>query len=270
MITREPDFMHKPERRLAKLGRRALLNFQSIGQGVIMSVQAIGNFTYMFSRRNRDEVFFQLYLTAIKSIPVLTVVGLFTGMIFALQVGLELQRFGQENQVGSGVTIVMLREMGPFMTALIIAASVGSSIAAQMGTMTVSEEVAALEIMSINPIRFLMMPRMVALVFCMPLLTFYVDIMAFLGGMIVANTQLNVSMHEFWDNSVFIAKNRDLFCGLFKSVIFGIIICGVACYQGFRTTGGAVGVGQATRRTVVFSFLTVLVVGYVITKIFYS
>ena len=191
-------------------------------------------------------------------------------MILALQTGLELRRFGQEVNIGTAVTVVMLREMGPFMTGLIIAASVGSAIAAQLGTMVVSEEVAALEIMSINPVRFLVMPRLVALAVMMPILTVYTNIIGIAGGAVVGYTQLGVSMTAYFDNATRYAENKDLYVGLFKALLFGLIITTVACQQGFATSEGAVGVGRATRKTVIISFLTILVVGYMVTRLFYK
>lgn len=222
-----------------------------------------------FRARMRHEVVYQMFLTGIKSLGVITVVAMFTGMILALQTGLELRRFGQEVNIGTAVTVVMMREMGPFMTGLIIAASVGSAVAAQIGTMVVSEEIAALEIMSINPVRFLVTPRLIALAMMMPILTIYTNILGVVGGAIVGYTQLGVSLTAYFDNAIRYAENKDLYVGLFKAFVFGVIITTVACHQGFNASEGAVGVGRATRRTVIISFLTILVVGYVITRMFY-
>lgn len=235
-----------------------------------MLAQAARYLPGVFSKRMRHETIYQFFLTGIKSLGVITVVALFTGMILALQTGLELRRFGQEVNIGTAVTVVMMREMGPFMTALIIAASVGSAIAAQLGTMTVSEEIAALEIMSIDPVRFLVMPRLLALAVMLPVLTIYTNILGVVGGAIVGYTQLGVSFAAYFDNATRYADNKDLYVGLFKAVLFGIIITTVACHQGFSTTEGAVGVGRSTRRTVIISFLTILVVGYVVTRLFYA
>ena len=254
---------------LADLGRRILLTLRNTGRALVMLAGAFAQSRYMFSTRNRGEVIHQMFITGIKSLGVITVVAMFTGMILALQTGLELRRFGQEVNIGTAVTVVLLREMGPFMTGLIIAASVGSAIAAQMGTMVVAEEIAALEVMSIDPLRFLVMPRLVALLVMMPILTVYTNIIGIVGGAIVGYTQLGVSFVAYFDNATRYALNKDLYVGLFKAAIFGLIIVTVACHQGFATKEGAVGVGQATRRTVIISFLTILVVGYMVTRVFY-
>ena len=153
---------------------------------------------------------------------------------------------------------------------VIIAASVGSAIAAQLGTMTVQEEIAALEVMSISPVRFLVMPRLAAMMIMMPLLTVFTNMLGILGGAIVGYTQLGVSIQAYFDNAQMYVVNKDLYTGLFKALLFGIIIAIVACHQGFSARQGAVGVGQATRRTVIISFLTILVTGYIVTRFLYE
>jgi phospholipid/cholesterol/gamma-HCH transport system permease protein len=252
------------------IGRNVLLVFRNTGIAMFMLLEAFRDIPFMFTKRHRHDVLHQQFLTGIKSLGVITVVALFTGMILALQTGLELRRYGQEVYIGSAVSVVMLREMGPFMTGLIIAASVGSAIAAQIGTMTVSEEIAALDVMSIRPVRYLVTPRLVAMITMMPLVTFYTNVIGILGGGIVGQTQLGVSFTAYIDNATQYAENKDLYVGLFKSILFGIIIATVACHQGFFASQGAVGVGRATRRTVVISFLTILTVGYMITRLFYQ
>ncbi|MEN7972695.1 MAG: ABC transporter permease [Verrucomicrobiota bacterium] len=240
-----------------------------VGHAMFMLLEAAGFIRYVFSKRNRRETIVQMFTAGIKSLAVITVVALFTGMILALQTGLELRRYGQEVYIGSAVAVSMIREMGPFMTGLIIAASVGSAIAAQIGTMVVSEEIAALEVMSINPNRFLVMPRLVALVVMMPILAVYTNILGIMGGAVVGTTQLGVSVQAYMDNATQFATNKDLYVGLLKAFVFGIVITTVSCHQGFMTREGAVGVGKATRRSVIISFLVILVLGYMITRLFY-
>ncbi len=270
MNTREPEFFPPTSGPIQRLGRGVMLTLRETGRALLMFLEAAAFMPMAFSRRSRADVVRQLFITGIKSLGVISVVALFTGMILALQTGLELRRFAQEVNIGTAVTVVMLREMGPFMTGLIIAASVGSAIAAQIGTMVVQEEVAALEVMTINPARFLVMPRLVALLVMMPLLTVYTNVLGIIGGAVVGTTQLNVAMVAYFDNARQFAANKDLYVGLFKALVFGAVIATVACHQGLAATSGAVGVGQATRRTVIVSFLTMLVLGYVLTRVFYK
>jgi len=258
-----------PARSVARTGAQALQLLHNTGHAMGMLLEAAWFVRFAFGKRSRQETVVQMYTAGIKSLAVITVVALFTGMILALQTGLELRRYGQEVFIGSAVAVSMIREMGPFMTGLIIAASVGSAIAAQIGTMVVSEEVAALEVMSINPNRFLVMPRLFALAVMMPVLAVYTNILGILGGALVGATQLGVSVRAYMDNATQFATNKDLYVGLFKAVVFGIVIATVSCHQGFMATEGAVGVGRATRRSVIISFLVILVVGYMITRLFY-
>lgn len=261
--------MSYPVRSAERIGGQVLQLFHDTGHAMFMLLEAAWFIRFAFGKRSRHETVTQLFITGIKSLAVISVVAMFTGMILALQTGLELRRYGQEVYIGSAVAVSMIREMGPFMTGLIISASVGSAIAAQLGTMTVSEEIAALEVMSINPNRFLVMPRLVALTLMMPILTIYTNILGILGGAIVGSTQLGVSVTSYMNNATEFATNKDLYVGLLKAFIFGIIITTVACHQGFMTTEGAVGVGKATRRSVIISFLVILVVGYMVTRMFY-
>lgn len=265
----EPRELGAPLNVFGRMGRAVLTTLEGAGRAGIMLAQAILFIPSMAVPRRFHEVMLHMYITGIKSLGVITVVAMFTGMILALQTGLELRRFNQEVNIGTAVTVVMMREMGPFMTGLIIAASVGSSIAAQLGTMKVSEEVDALEIMSINPVRFLVTPRLVALMVMLPILAVYTNILGTVGGAIVGKTQLGVSFRAYFDNAQLYAENKDLYVGLFKAFLFGNIIAAVACHQGLTAQHGAVGVGMATRRTVILSFLIILVVGYMTTRLFY-
>jgi phospholipid/cholesterol/gamma-HCH transport system permease protein len=234
-----------------------------------MLLEALWFYRCAFSRKNRSDTVHQLYIVGIKSLGVITVVAFFTGMILALQTGLALADYGQQVFIGSAVAVSVIREMGPFMCGLIVAASVGSSMAAQIGTMTVSEEIDALEIMGININRFIVMPRIVALTIMMPFLTLYTDIVAILGGALVGLTQLNVEILAYMHNAMEHATMKDLYVGLLKAYVFGLVIGTLAAHEGFSAKGGAVGVGISTRRTVVISFLLILILGYMLTRIFY-
>lgn len=261
--------MRFPVHSSARVGGRILQLLHDLGHAMFMLIESTYFVRYVFDKRSRRELIMQFYVTGIKSLGVITIVALFTGMILALQTGLELKRYGQEAFIGSAVSVTMIREMGPFMAGLIIAASVGSGIAAQLGTMTVSEEISALEVMSINPYRFLVMPRLVALVVMLPVLTVYTNILGIMGGALVGETQLGVSFDTYMEHATQFATNKDLYVGLFKSVVFGVVIAIVSCQQGLATTDGAVGVGRATRQSVIISFLIIIVLGYMITRMFY-
>lgn len=255
---------------LRSMGREVLLALRGMGRALLLLADAIHYIPHGVRPRARREILHQMYVGGILSLGVITVVAIFTGMIMALQTGMELRRFSQEVFIGSAVMMTMLREMGPFMTGIILAASVGAAIAAQMGTMVVSEEIAALEVMSISPVRFLVMPRLVAMAVMTPLLSFYSCFMGVMGGAIVGKTQLNISFNAYIQNATTFVELKDINVGLLKAFVFGVIVVVVACHQGFHTTNGAVGVGNSTRRSVVISFLTILIGGFFITRIFYA
>ncbi len=258
LLTREPTT------------NRVAAFFGAIGQTAKLTWLGLLGLPGLFVRRESRGTFLQqLYVIGIGTLAVATVVALFTGMILGLQLGIAFKRFSQELMVAYTLTFAMFREMGPFMTGVILASCVGSSMAAQLGTMTVNEEVASLEMMSIDPVRFLVVPRMWAMAIMAPILSFYICILAFLGGALVGSTQLNIPFLQFISEIVANAEVKDVYVGLLKSMIFGMLICGISCTVGFNTTQGAAGVGASTRRSVILSFLTILIGGYFITRFFY-
>jgi phospholipid/cholesterol/gamma-HCH transport system permease protein len=268
-VLREPEEPRRPFNLIHAWGIQFLALLREAGVATLILLGGLAAVRFLVQPRARRELVRQLYLAGVKSLPVVTVVGMFTGMILSLQTGLALRRFGQEVNIGTAVMVSMLREMGPFMTGLILAASVGSSMAAQLGTMTISEEIAALEIMSIAPIRFLVMPRLWALAVMGPLLSFYASMMGVVGGGVVGLTQLGVPWSAYWDNATLFAENKDLWVGMLKALCFCLIIATIACHQGFAARKGALGVGEATRQTVILSFLLILMTGYFLTRLFY-
>lgn len=271
MLTREPIIRPPVTSFVQSLGRSSLDFLREVGIAVCLIGSSFANMRYLLvSRRLRRSTMEQIFIAGVKSLPVITIVAVFTGMILSLQLGLLLKDFSQEVYIGTTVMVTMLREMGPFMTGLILAACVGSAMAAELGTMTVNDEIAALEIMSIDPVRFLMTPRMAAMLLVTPLLSFYTCMMGVLGGGIVGMTQLNVRWNQYIQNALEFAAIKDLYVGLLKAAVFGIIIVAMACYEGFSTTQGAIGVGRATRRSVIASFLIILIVGYFMTSLFYN
>ncbi len=219
----------------------------------------------------------QLYASGVQVIHVVLLVGFFIGMVVSLQTGIELARIGQQNQIGTIVTVSMAREMGPFITAIILAATVGSALAAEIGTMAVSDELAALEVLSIDRISFLAVPRVVALAVIAPTLTIFCDAVGIVGGGFVAQGQLNVGLQLYYDSAIqslqtpteFLSLPKDVFCGLLKSFAFGILIACISCSSGFRARGGALGVGNATRRAVRDSIIAVIISNYFMTWFFY-
>lgn len=239
------------------------------GFALLLLARTLGHAPTIVQRRPRRALFRQMWVCGIASIPVTFVVSIFTGAILALNGGISLSKFGQEALMGGIVAVGMAREMGPFMTALILAASVGSAMAAEIGTMKVSEEIDALEVMAIEPAKLLVLPRLVAMCIMGPALTIYAGILGTLGGAITSYYQYGVSFEIFRANALQELAFKDIYSGCLKSLVFAIVIAIVGCSQGLRATGGAIGVGKATRAAVVTSYLLIIVLGYYITFLFY-
>ena len=245
--------------------------FSSVGWAGVVFVRSVGYFpSVIFRSRARADLFNQLYATGIRTLPVVTVVALFTGMILSLQVGLELARFSQEMYLGAAVMLTLIREMAPFSCGICLAAMVGSAIAAELGTMKVNDEIDALTIMKISPVRYLAAPRILALVLMAPLTAFFCCIIGTLGGGIVGATQLNVDFAQYMASAMTMAEPLDLYVGLGKAALFGFVIGVVSFSEGVGATLGATGVGKATQRCVVVSFLLILILGYMVTRAFYD
>jgi phospholipid/cholesterol/gamma-HCH transport system permease protein len=226
----------------------------------------------------RDLIADQMHQAGIKVVHVVLLVGLFIGMIVALQTGMELSRFGQQDQIGTIVALSMCREMGPFITATILAATVGSALAAELGTMAVSEELAALEVMSIDRVKFLIMPRVVAVAVMAPMLTIVCDTIGIIGGGFVAESQLNVGLSLYYDSAIDALRGtgllldlpRDVYSGLIKAVVFGIVLAVISCAAGLQATAGAMGVGNATRKAVRDSIIAIIVCNYFMSWMFFQ
>jgi len=219
----------------------------------------------------------QLYVGGIKVLHVVLLVGVSIGMVVSLQTGIELSRIGQQNSIGTLVALSMTREMGPFITAIVLAAATGSSLAAELGTMSVSEELDALEVLSIDRTSFLVVPRVVALAILCPVLTILCDAVGIVGGGFVARSQLGVELSLYYDTVLealqtpaeLIPLPKDVYCGLLKSFVFGIVISIISCAAGILARGGALAVGAATRSAVRDSIILVIILNYFMTWFFY-
>lgn len=230
------------------------------------------------SVRRRTLIADQLFQAGIRVVHVVLLVGLFIGMIVSLQTGLELSRFGQQDQIGTIVALSMCREMGPFITATILAATVGSALAAELGTMAVSEELAALEVMSIDRISFLVLPRVIAMAVMCPLLTVLCDTISIIGGGFIASSQLNVGLALYYDSALDALKDtdfpfglpKDVYSGLIKSFTFGLVVAVISCAAGLQARQGALGVGNATRKAVRDSIIAIIVINYFLSWFFFQ
>jgi len=250
------------------VGNRVIMLLHDAGFTIILLIETVFYTKNIFTKGG--EIIKQMYIAGVKSLLVCSLVALFTGMILSLQAGIEFAVYQQEAMVGNLVIASMTREMGPLMTAIVLTASVGSAMAAEIGTMKVSEEIDALEMMAISPVKFLVMPRVVALSIMLPVMTIYTNTLGTFGGGIVANYQLGVPYDVYYAHVLESLQFKATYVGLLKAYVFGVIISGVSCAQGLRAKNGAIGVGHATRSSVIISFLMVIIIGYFITSIFYG
>lgn len=211
----------------------------------------------------------------VRALPVTMIVAAFAGAILAMQTGIELRRFGDTAVLGTITALSMCREMGPFITGVILAATVGSAIAAEIGTMKVSDEIDALEVMSIDPVDYLVLPRVVALALMCPLLTVLSNLIGIYGGSVIAEQNLGVSSDLYWVSAIEALTSsgtllpKEVYVGLLKAFIFGIAIATVSCAAGLKAGGGALGVGLAVQIAVRNSVILIIVLGFVVTWFFY-
>jgi phospholipid/cholesterol/gamma-HCH transport system permease protein len=234
---------------------------------IIMFLETLPYLSSVFAKRR--EILNQMYIAGVKSFLVTIVVAIFTGMILSLQSGIELRNYSQEALVGRLVTATLTREMSPFVSAVVLIASVGSAIAAEIATMKVSEEIDALEMMSISPLRFLVMPRMVALAIIFPISTVYFTFVGIIGGAIIAMYKLGITWQIYYMEVLKGLHFKATYVGLLKSCIFGIVVAMISSSHGLLAKNGVIGVGKATRSSVLTSFLLILMLGYFITAAFY-
>ena len=211
----------------------------------------------------------QVEEVGIKSIPVVLITGAFTGMVLALQSYTGFKRFNAEAFVGTVVALSMTRELGPVLSGLMVSGRVGSAMAAELGTMQVTEQIDALYTLATNPIKYLIVPRFLAAVIIMPILTLFADVVGILGGYLVSVNLLGSNPTIYIRRTFDYLDLEDIYTGLFKAVVFGMIIATIGCYQGFHTEGGAEGVGKATTKAVVMSSLLILIANYFITALFF-
>jgi phospholipid/cholesterol/gamma-HCH transport system permease protein len=252
---------------LIYLGRRLMSLLYFLGGLAALSFQTL-YFTFV-PPFNRDRFFEQAKKAGFDSLPIVTLVSLFLGFIFALQTAYFMQRMGSEIYIASLVALALVRELGPVITALVVAGRVGAAITAELGSMQVTEQIDALQTLASNPVKYLVVPRFLALTIVMPILTLFADIIGIFGSYLICVYKLGISSSMYVNVTFNALLYKDLFTGLLKTVFFGMIIAFVSCYEGFNVEGGAKGVGQATTRSVVTTFIMIIIADCLFTAIFY-
>ena len=218
---------------------------------------------------NARNTLAQMDRIGIGSIPLVLVTSLFVGAVTAVQAAYQFHGYVPLKYLGTVVGKSVTLELGPVLTALVVGGRVSASIAAELGTMKVTEQIDAMEMMAIDPIEYLVLPRVVAATLMLPVLTIFSDLLAIVGGMVVANISIHVSFASFASGLKLLFRYQDLVGGLMKTFVFGFIIALMGCYNGFETRGGAEGVGLSTMKAVVSSCLLILVSNYLLASLIF-
>jgi phospholipid/cholesterol/gamma-HCH transport system permease protein len=252
--------------------------FRAVGITILNFIRDVGGTSIMIARvasklvelpRTGRQTLLQMEQIGVGSIPLVLVTSVFVGAVAAVQAAYQFQDYVPMVFLGTVVGKSVILELGPVLTALVVGGRVAASFAAELGTMKVTEQIDAMEVLAVDPIRYLVMPRIVACIVMLPVLTVLSDFLAILGGMLVANASLGVSFATFSEGLRLFFYVDDVISGLLKATAFGGIIGLMGCYNGFRTFGGAQGVGKATMHAVVTSCILVLITNYFLATVLF-
>ncbi|NPB05333.1 MAG: MlaE family lipid ABC transporter permease subunit [Aquificae bacterium] len=252
---------------LSAFRERLVRFFTAVGEATLLTLRAI----WFLLRKppKAEHLIKQLSYVGAETLPVVLVTSFFSGGVIVVETYSTFHRFSAEYLLGAVVAISMARELGPVLTALMVVARVGSAMTAQIGTMKITEQIDALRVLAVNPVRYLVSPRIFAAVVSLPLLTIVADVVGIFGGWFVAVKLFGVNEYLFWQKMRDIVEFYDFLGGLIKAAVFGLIIAAVSCYFGFATRGGAEGVGRATTASVVTSSMLILIVDYFLSALIY-
>ncbi|MBI1977265.1 MAG: ABC transporter permease [Candidatus Omnitrophica bacterium] len=255
------------QRWLEKLGRETILFLESAGEiSILFWDTTVASFTTRLRWKATVE---QAYKIGVASLPLVMLTSLFTGIVLALQSSYQLRLFSAEQFTSDLVALSITRELGPVLTAMMVAGRVGASMAAELGTMKVTEQIDALRSLGSDPVRYLVVPRFLACISMLVLLTIYSDLIGIFGGYIVGVLKVGISSYKYLNRTFDILILKDIYTGLIKAFVFGVIISVVSCYYGFKARGGAEGVGHSTTMAVVVSFISIIVFDTFFTAFFY-
>lgn len=253
---------------VAVIGRLALDACATAGRLALFTLSAV---SHVF----RPPFYWRLFLRALVeigyfSLPVVALTAVFTGMVLALQSATGLSRFSAPSAVASLVVLSVTRELGPVLAGLMVAGRIGAAIAAELGTMRVTDQIDALTTLSTNPMKYLVAPRLLAGLIALPLLVLIADILGVLGGFIIATVKLGFSGQTYLTNTVNFLETDDVVSGLAKAAVFGFIVALMGCFHGYNSRGGARGVGNATTSAVVAASVLILAFDYILTELFFA
>ena len=251
-----------------EIGHRILALLEEVGNISLLGWAAISGIAG--GKTKLKLTLDQIVKIGYESLPLALAASAFVGMVFAMQVATEFVKFGAGKYVGGIMSIAMARELGPALVGIVIAARVAAAITAEIGTMEVTEQIEALQALGSNPVRYLVIPRFIACALMLPVLTIAADVIGFLGGYLVGIYVVKINPNEYMETARLLMTMWDVWGGLIKTVVFGMLIAVIACYRGLTTRGGAKGVGEATTSSVVTSLITIFVVNYFLSIAFFK
>jgi len=249
-------------------GKKSLQFLEEVGEVAILLGQILKYLKSVI--KSRRLVLKQMEHIGVNSLPLVAVIAIFTGAVAAWQAAYQLKGIAPLSFLGTATSRAIITELGPVLTAIVIAGRVGASIAAELGTMQVTEQIDALETMGIDPVRYLAMPRFLAATLMMPILIIFADIIAVVGAYFISNYFLNVSYSTFFDSVRRFFVFSDFFFGITKGVVFGAVTSLLGCHIGFKTEGGAEGVGLSTIRSFVLTSSAILIFDYILWTIIFK
>ena len=249
---------------LAGIGARIVYIGEQTGDSLLLLLRSLLDCRWAFARPRRIAA--QMKRVGNETLLIASGISLFIGMVLALQIGSALKRFEAESTISAIISYSMIKELGPVITALLLAGRIGAAIAAEIGTMQVNEEIDALHTLGISPVRYLAMPRFIACTTMLPILVIYASAVGIAGGGLVANSYFDIGWRAYFDGAFNTLDAMDLVESILKSALFGAIIATVACQRGFQTRGGAEGVGRAITSCVVTCFVCIIIADYFVTR----
>lgn len=263
-------------KKTTQLSTMTLNAVQVVGHSIFELLSFNGRFTLFCWRMTKTTLsppwrwshFIQQCISiGVKSFPIAALTSVFVGMVMVLQTGVQLTKFGSKTYVPGISFIANAREMVPAFCAMVVGARVAASITAEIGTMKVTEQLDAMDILNVDPVRYLGQPRLIAMTLMLPLISAVCLVTGYLGGMAVGHAALSIDSHAYYNTTLKFALVSDVYGGLIKTVVFGMIIAYTGCFYGFNTGGGAAGVGRATTNSVVLTMILILIFDYLLTSV---
>lgn len=251
---------------LERIGRLVIRNIENSGRVILLFVETL---YHLPNHPRMRHILHQMSHLGVDSLPIVLLTILFTGMVMTVQTAHEFIKYGAQSSVGGVVAISMGRELAPVLTGVVTAGRVGAAITAEIGSMKVTEQIDALRVMAINPVAYLVVPRLIACVIMLPILVVFADVIGTIGGYLVAVTYADIGSFTFLHSIKVFAIVNDVTGGLVKAMVFGAIIAVIGCYKGLTTAEGAEGVGQATTASVVSSIVLIFISNYFLSLLLY-